>query len=217
MTIALKQQLLPLQWNQDYSEKSFHVGSFNELAYKWVQVWPQQCSHILFSCIYGPKYCGKSHLLAIWQKQNNAHKIELGELSYHLIQKNKYFILPHIDQINDPMWLFTLYNDFLAHGCFLLTSAYQSAQVWESQIPDLASRFKTFYSVEIQKPNDLSVLLKKMLRDKGMVLSDFQIQYILKRVERSFKKLYQISEQIDQLKKEKDKVLFQDIIKMCEI
>ena len=212
----MKQQLLPLQWHQDYSQERFHIGSFNELAHKWIQMWPKECSHILFSCIHGPKHCGKSHLLSIWQNKNNAHTIEIGESPYELIQKNKFFVLHHMDQVEDHMWLFSLYNAFLNAGCFLLTSAYSAPQMWDAQTPDLASRLKTFYSIEIQSPNDLDILLKKMLRDKGMTLSEFQIQYILKRVERSFKKLYQLSDAIDALQKEKGKVLFQDICKLCE-
>ena len=124
--------------------------------------------------------------------------------------------MPHIDLVKEHEWLFYLYNVFTTHQCYLLTSAYKAPELWQADTKDLESRFKTFYSVEIKKPENIDKILKKMLKDRGLVLSDFQIQYVVKRIERSFDGLHTFAATVDTIQKKNGVLKFQDVCDLCD-
>ncbi|USO02147.1 MAG: hypothetical protein H6850_03475 [Alphaproteobacteria bacterium] len=213
----MKQGAFDLSFPKDYSDKNFYVDSYNEDAYRWIKIWPQKkFDHIHFACIHGPKSCGKSHLMHIWKHYCKATIIEkIGQSPYDLVEKNKFFILPHIDEIKDHRWLFYLYNVFLQHKCYLLTTAYKSPNLWKAETEDLKSRFKMFYPVEIKRPEHLDVLLRKMLKSRGLAMSDFQIQYTLRRIERSFNSLYEFAAKVDEIQQTTGQLKFKDVVNLC--
>lgn len=210
-----KQRYFDFDAFHDYSDEKFYKASCNLEAYYWVKHWPKSEFPITFSCIYGPKHSGKKHLLHIWKDRVGAFEInDFSKSPYEVMRDDQYFILPHIDQVKEHEWLFHFYNAVKERGGFVLTSAYTKPQQWETKILDLATRFKTFHALEIKNPDHLDILLKKMLNDYGIILSEFQIQYILKRIERSFKSLYDLAGKIDLLQKTKGELKFKDI---CDI
>lgn len=215
MSEKAKQLYLPIEWTTNYSSESFLRDAGNEQAYRWIHMWPEKCQEISISCICGPKSSGKTHLMRIWQEKHNAFLINTKEPTFNIVQKNKFLILPHMDEIADHEWLFHLYNSIVQNQCYLLTTAYTLPHTWSAQTKDLESRFKVIFPVEIRMHEQPDLFLEQMLRNRGLMLSSFQKNYLLKRIEMSHNSLYLLAAKVDLIQKTKGKVKFKDIMSLC--
>ena len=68
------------------------------------------------------------------------------------------------------------------------------------KIIDLSSRIKTFYFIEIFKPDDYLImnLIIKLFNDRQLNLKNHEIiNYITKRIDRSFDSVYNLINKID--------------------
>ena len=84
------------------------------------------------------------------------------------------------------------------------------------QFNDLPSRLKTFSFLEINNPDDemLITVLTKLLLDKQFIVNSNDIfEYILRRVERSYKGIHDIVDKLDVLSLEKKRQLTIPLIK----
>ncbi|MEO0904939.1 MAG: chromosomal replication initiator DnaA, partial [Pseudomonadota bacterium] len=74
-----------------------------------------------------------------------------------------------------------------AGGLLLLTSALPPSR-WSIALPDLASRMQATTVVHIQNPDDalLSALIMKLFADRQINPQPDLVQYLAKRIERSF-------------------------------
>lgn len=215
MSEKAKQLYLPIEWPITYSSDSFLRDAGNEQAYRWIYMWPEKCQEISISCICGPKTSGKTHLMRIWQEKHDALLISAKEPTFKIIQKNKFLVLPHMDEITDHEWLFHLYNSIVENQCYLLTTAYTLPHTWSAQTKDLASRFKVIFPVEIRMHDQPQFFLTRMLKNRGLKLSVFQTKYVLKRIETSHNSLYILAAKIDLMQKIKGQVKFKDIMNLC--
>ena len=81
---------------------------------------------------------------------------------------------------------------------------------------DLSSRLKTFSNFEINQPNDemLLTILTKLLIDRQFIINSNEIfEYILRRVERSYKGINEVVTKLDILSLEKKRQLTIPLIK----
>ena len=67
-----KQNILDLPIKKNFASNDFYINKSNEVAYNIIQLWPNRFQTTNFVSIYGPNDCGKSHLVNIWAKKNNA-------------------------------------------------------------------------------------------------------------------------------------------------
>jgi len=82
-------------------------------------------------------------------------------------------------------------------------------------LEDLKSRAKNFILLNIEKPNDelIFAIILKNLSDRQISLDDKFIGFIIKRIERSYSKIYDFIYKIDQLSLKKKKSIDFKIIK----
>jgi chromosomal replication initiation ATPase DnaA len=87
---------------------------------------------------------------------------------------------------------------------------------YEFKLKDLSSRLKTFTNIKINLPDDLLLmnLMIKLLNDKQIIVKNPEIfNYIIKRVDRSYEKVFILISKIDKLLFEKNKQLTIPLIK----
>ena len=82
-------------------------------------------------------------------------------------------------------------------------------------LKDLRSRAKNFILLNIEKPDDelIFAIILKNLSDRQISLDDKFIEFIIKRIERSYSKIYDFIYKIDQLSLKKKKSIDFKIIK----
>ena len=83
------------------------------------------------------------------------------------------------------------------------------------ELKDLKSRTKNFILLNIEKPDDelIFAIILKNLSDRQIALDDKFIDFIIKRIERSYSKIYDFIYKIDQLSLKKKKSIDFKIIK----
>ena len=87
---------------------------------------------------------------------------------------------------------------------------------YQFELKDLSSRLKTFINIKINLPDDqlLMNLMIKLLNDKQIIIKNPEIfNYIIKRVDRSYEKVFILIDKIDKLLFEKNKQLTIPLIK----
>ena len=83
------------------------------------------------------------------------------------------------------------------------------------KLKDLKSRTKNFLLLNIEQPDDelIFAIIIKNLSDRQITLDKRLIQYIIKRIERSYGKIHDFIYKIDQLSLKKNKSIDLKIIK----
>ena len=76
-----------------------------------------------------------------------------------------------------------------------------SIKSFQTKLLDLKSRFSSFIDIGIELPTDdlIRVILTKNFSDKQIQVSQKNIEYILKNIERSYEKINTFSNSIDSL------------------
>lgn len=174
--------ILPLSWRPLFDDVSFCVGKSNTRAFQWIQIetWPH-----LHVNIYGPDGSGKTHLGALWARKHRGVWLPCPHASF--VHAQGRYILDNISHpVNEEEVLL-----------FLEEVHRKKAQcLWLSHVPmhsgnmcpALHSRLTSFLCVEIQEPDDtlLIEVLKKAFRDIGLIACPQVLEFLIKRMERSF-------------------------------
>ena len=203
-----KQKIISYQFKDKISELNFFVNETNFHAFN--RLINQESS---FSYLYGPKKSGKSFLAHIWKNKYNANK--LSNNFEELIKKNDNILIDDF-HIFDQEIIFHLVNYCILNNLkILITSSYKIIDI-NFKFYDLPSRLKTFSNLEINNPDDemLLTILTKLLVDKQFIVNSNDIfDYILRRVDRSYKGIYDIVDKLDVLSLEKKRQLTIPLIK----
>ena len=140
-------------------------------------------------------------------KKNNALQINK---KYDLFLDNSKNILIDDFLIFDEEKIFHIVNRSILNNLKILITCDRKINEIEFKYRDLSSRLKTFSNLEIEKPNDEMLLniLTKLLLEKQFIINSFDIfEYILRRVDRSYKGIYDIVNSLDVLSLEKKRRL----------
>jgi chromosomal replication initiation ATPase DnaA len=159
----------------------FVVSDCNRDAVAWLDRWPDWPGSIL--AIYGPAACGKTHLAHVWQTRSDARFLEAG-LSGGLPECNLVLDgarLPEED-------LFHLINHVRAGKHSLLILDREPPARWAVRLKDLASRLAAVPAVAVEPPDDalLAALLVKHFSDRQIMIKADLIDYLTRRIDRSF-------------------------------
>ena len=203
-----KQKIISYQFKDKISELNFFVNETNFHAFN--RLINQESS---FSYLYGPKKSGKSFLAHIWKNKYNANK--LSNNFEELIKKNDNILIDDFHTFDQEI-IFHLVNYCILNNLkILITSSYKIIDI-NFKFYDLPSRLKTFSNLEINNPDDemLLTILTKLLVDKQFIVNSNDIfDYILRRVDRSYKGIYDIVDKLDVLSLEKKRQLTIPLIK----
>ena len=187
-----------------YNKDSFVIGSANEKALGWLERWPDWPLPLKCLNIYGPSGSGKTHLSYLWAGWGKA--LALNSLPY--FDQDQFLQVRHV--VLDDFGVSDLYDDKAVFhllnyissvsGTLLFLSPYPVAQ-HKSSLSDLVSRLRSMASQEIALPDDglLKAVLAKHFTDRQCAVSEQVLNYILKRMERSFTVAQQLASEIDTL------------------
>lgn len=195
-TGALSQQLtFDLQTRPLFGREDFFIASCNREAVKLAETFPYRFAGGL---IYGEKGCGKTHLghlfatTVLKQTGETTVFIDAADLSGQIIQdiaeKSRWIVLENVGKGIDEEAFFHLLNICKNTGGFLLITSLTPYRTWELKLPDLISRLSALPSVGVGFPDDevLRFVLVKLFADRQVRVSAEVIEYLLKRLERSF-------------------------------
>ena len=196
-------------FNDDRHEINFFVNKTNFYAF---DVLVNNNSNFAF--LFGPKKSGKSHLAQIWLKKNHAIKYNNGNYKKLLSEKNN-ILVDDLLNYNEEN-IFHIVNHCILNKKKVLVTSNNKINQIQFKLDDLSSRLKTFSILEIKKPNDemLLTILTKLLVDKQFIINSNDIfEYILRRVDRSYKGINEIVNKLDILTLEKKRQLTIPLIK----
>jgi chromosomal replication initiation ATPase DnaA len=205
---SLNQLLLDFDYKQNFTDDDFYVGQSNFYTFELINKWPKWEKNFLN--ISGEKYSGKSHLINIFLKKFDGIKIESCHLNNNNLKKIKPYqniILENLNQDIDEKLIYTLFNIVDQDNKFLIiTSVHPVAEI-NFKLEDLRSRTKNCLLAKIKNPDDelMFALILKNLSDRQITLDKKLIDFIIKRIERSYGKIFEFIYKIDKISLKKKK------------
>ena len=217
----LNQLILEFEFKENFKYQDFYVSNSNQHAYKLINIWPKWEKKFLNIC--GDKFSGKTHLVNIFQKNFEAIKIEATELNNNFLNQaklNKNIIIENIDENTNDEFLYSIYNIVDMEDKFLITTSKIPISEINFNLNDLRSRCSNFVVSKISNPDDdlVYALIIKNLSDRQILIDKKLVDYIVKRITRSYGKISDFIYKIDQISlKEKKSIDFKIIKKALEM
>ena len=211
----LRQQLFNFQFNKSFNKNDFFVSESNYYAYNLLLSWPNWEKKIIN--IYGEKYSGKTHLVDIFLQKNKGLILDLKKLKDYDLDKlrfNENIIIDNIsDEINENLF-YSFIDTIEKYNKFLILTSNKPLNDLNLKLNDLKSRLKNCLFAEIQKPDDLLIkaLITKNLADYQITLNSKLVDFISKRITRSYIKIKEFVCTIDKISLKKKKPINMKII-----
>ena len=205
---SLNQLLLDFDYEQNFRDDDFYVGKSNYYTFELINKWPKWEKNFLN--ISGEKFCGKTHLVNIFLKKFNGIKIESNLLNNESLQTIKPFQNIVLEDLNlnvDEKLIYTLFNIIDQDNKFLIITSTKPIVEVAFKLDDLKSRTKNCLLAKIENPDDelMFALILKNLSDRQITLDKKLIDFIIKRVERSYSKIFEFIYKIDEISLKKKK------------
>ncbi len=212
----LNQQILKFDYNQNFTDDDFYVSKSNEHIFDLLINWPSWEKN--FINISGENFSGKSHLINIFLKKFGGIKLEAKSLSNNIVEKIKIHQNIVIEDLNkeiDEKLIYTLINVIDQDNKYLITTSIKPIVNIDYKLMDLKSRCKSFLLLNIEKPDDdlMFALILKNLADRQISLDKKLINFIIKRIDRSYGKISEFIYKIDEISLKKKKSIDFKIIK----
>ena len=194
------QLILKFPKNKVYLKEDFYVSSGNYEAYDFINSWPKWVKRIVN--IVGPSGSGKTHLASILKNKTLAYEIESETLDNKIFFEFKTKEVLIIENLNEKVsenLLFSLWNVVLQDNKYLLITSSKPISSYKFKLPDLKSRANSSVIIGINLPSDelISVILTKNFSDKQIKVEKKHIDYIIKRIDRSYEKISQFIHTLD--------------------
>ena len=205
---SLNQLLLDFDYDQNFRDDDFYVGKSNFYPFELINNWPNWEKNFLN--ISGEKFSGKTHLTNIFLKKFNGIKFEsslLNNENLKTIKPHQNVVLENLNLDVSEELIYTLFNIIDQDNKFLIiTSSTPIAEI-DFMLEDLKSRTKNCLLAKIENPDDelMFALILKNLSDRQITLDKKLIDFIIKRVERSYGKIFEFIYKIDKISLKKKK------------
>ncbi len=212
----LNQLILNFDHDQNFKDQDFYVSKSNEFAFKLLNSWPKWEKN--FVNLIGEKFSGKTHLINIFLKKFKGIKIEANEINNEFLKKIKVFENIIIENFNDKIdenLLFTLLNIIDQDNKYLILTSKNPIVDYSFKLNDLNSRSKNFLLCNIEKPGDdlMFALILKNLSDRQISIDKKLVDFIIKRIDRSYGKIFDFIYKIDKISLKRKKPIDFKIIK----
>ena len=205
---SLNQLLLDFDYEQNFKDDDFYVGKSNFYAFEVINKWPRWEKNFLN--INGEKFSGKTHLTNIFLKKFNGIRIDVNSLNdenLKSIKPHQNIVLEDLNlNINEKL-IYSLFNIIDQDNKFLIVTSMKPISEINFQLDDLRSRTKNCLFANIQNPDDelMFALILKNLSDRQITLDKKLIDFIIKRIERSYGKIFEFIYKIDKISLKKKK------------
>ena len=188
------QLILKFPEHRAYKKEDFYVSPSNQEAYDFINNWPKWIKRIVN--IFGPSGSGKSHLSSILKTKTKCLEISANELNEDIISEFKTKEVLIIENLNEKIpeeLLFSLWNIALQDNKYFLINSIKPISSFKFKLPDLTSRVKSSLNIGIKLPSDdlISAIIAKNFSDKQIMVEEKHIDYIIKRIDRSYEKISQ--------------------------
>ena len=212
----LNQLLLKFEYKQNFKDEDFYVSDSNYFAFKLIDSWPKWEKNFLN--IHGEKYSGKSHLSDIFLKKHNGFKIDAKFFNNKALKKLKVhenIIIENFDKNIDESLVYSLFNMVDQDNKYLIINSLVPINEINFDLKDLKSRAKNCLFAGIEKPDDelMFALILKIFSDRQISIDKKLIDFIIKRVDRSYGKIFEFIYKIDEVSLKKKKPIDFKIIK----
>jgi len=198
----LNQLLFNFNYSQNFNYDDFFVSKSNYFAFQLIEKWPKWEKNILN--ISGEKFSGKSHLANIFCNKNKCIKIAEQQLNDEILKKLKLhenIILDNFDNLTEERLLYSLFNLVDHDNKYLLINSIKPINEMNFDLNDLKSRSKNCLFAKIDKPDDelMFALILKNFSDRQIEIDKKFIDFIIKRIDRSYGKISDFIYKIDEL------------------
>ena len=206
---SLNQLLLDFDYKQNFRDDDFYVGKSNYHTFELINKWPKWEKN--FINIIGEKYSGKTHLVNIFLRKFNGIKIDsnlLNDENLKTIKPYQNVVLENLDlEVNEKL-IYTLFNIIDQDNKFLIITSIKPITEINFKLVDLCSRTKNCLLTKIENPDDelMFALILKNLSDRQITLDKKLINFIIKKVERSYGKIYEFIYKIDKISLKKKSI-----------
>jgi len=207
----MEQKYFNYHLEPSFQIENYFVGSVNEYAFNFLINDNLNFNNFFLN---GPSKSGKTHLSLIWKDKYNAisydnnlneiisgkENVLIDDFFFNLIEEDLFHIINHC----------ALYN------IKILITSNLTLSDFDFKLTDLSSRLKIFQNIKIDLPNDelLLNLMIKLFHDKQIIIKNPEIfDYIIKRINRSYKDVFNLISEIDKLLLKRKKQLTIPLIK----
>mgnify|MGYP001177229156 FL=1 len=212
----IDQTIIKFDYDKNFKNDDFYLSKSNKHVFDFLNIWPKWERN--FVNITGEKLSGKTHLMNIFLHKNKGIKFESKSLENDDLKKIKIYeniVIENLSSDVDEKLLYSLFNLIEQDNKFIIVTSVKPIVNITFDLKDLKSRAKNFILLNIEKPDDelIFAIILKNLSDRQISLDDKFIEFIVKRIERSYSKIYDFIYKIDQLSLKKKKSIDFKIIK----
>ena len=212
----LNQLLLNFNYKKNFNYDNFYVSKSNFYAFEILEKWPKWEKNILN--VHGEKFSGKSHLANIFCKKKNSKKIDEKQLNDEILKELKLFeiiVLDNFENMTDERIIYALFNLVDNDNKYLVINSLSPINEIKFKLNDLNSRSKNCLFAKIDSPDDdlIFAIILKNLSDRQIKIDKKLIDFIIKRIDRSYGKIAEFIYKIDELSLKKKKPIDFKIIK----
>ena len=210
------QTIIKFDYEKNFKNDDFYLSKSNKHVFDFLNLWPKWERN--FVNVTGEKLCGKTHLMNIFLHKNKGIKFEAKSLKNDHLKNIKIYeniIIENLSSDVNERLLYSLLNLIEQDNKFIIVTSKEPIIKIGFDLKDLRSRAKNFILLNIEKPDDelIFAIILKNLSDRQISLDDKFIEFIIKRIERSYSKIYDFIYKIDQLSLKKKKSIDFKIIK----
>ena len=217
---SLNQLLLDFDYKQNFRDDDFYVNKSNFYTFELINKWPKWEKNFLN--INGERFSGKTHLVNIFLKKFNGIRFEsnfLNDENLRAIKPYQNVVLENLNLDVNEKLIYTLFNIIDQDNKFLIITSSEPVSIINFKLKDLKSRTKNCLLAKIENPDDelMVALILKNLSDRQITLDKKLIDFIIKRVERSYGKIFEFIYKIDKISlKKKKSIDFKIITEVLE-
>jgi len=210
------QRIIKFNYEKNFEKDDFYVSESNKHILKQIDSWPKWEKNFLN--INGENYSGKTHLINIFLKKFKGIKFEANLLTDDDLSRIKMYrniVLENLNADVNEKLIYTLLNIIDQENKYLIITSIKPIVDIKFSLKDLKSRTKNFLLQSIRKPDDELVfaLILKNLSDRQIFLEKKLIDFIMKRIDRSYGKIFDFIYKIDEISLKKKKSIDLKMIK----
>ena len=212
----LNQLIIKFDYEKNFKDDDFYVSKSNQHIFSLLNKWPKWEKNFLN--ISGDKFSGKTHLVNIFLKKFKGIKLNSNSINNDNLKQIKIFENIVLEDLNinvDEKLLYSLLNIIDLDNKFIIITSINPIVEIDFKLADLKSRTKNFLLQNIEKPDDelMFALILKNLSDRQISLDKKLINFIIKRIDRSYSKIFDFIYKIDELSLKMKKSIDFKIIK----
>ena len=210
------QKIIKFDYEKNYKYEDFFVSDSNKHIFDFINKWPKWEKNFLN--ISGEKFSGKSHLTNIFLKKYNGVTFDAKTFKNNNLKDvkiNENIIIENLDKNIDENLIYTLFNIIEQDNKYLIVTSIKPIVDIDFNLTDLRSRCKNFILHSINRPDDdlIFALILKNFSDRQISIDEKLIKYIIKRIDRSYGKIFDFIYKIDEISLKKKKSIDIKIIK----